>query len=333
MSVSNDAPVLLDRFLDDAVEVDVDAICDGKDVLIGSIMEHIEQAGVHSGDSACSLPPYSLSKEIQDRLRVQTKEIALEMQVVGLMNIQFAIQGNEIFMLEVNPRASRTVPFVSKATGIPLAKIAARCMAGVSLKEQGITEEVIPDYYSVKESVFPFVKFPGVDPLLGPEMKSTGEVMGVGRSFGEAFAKAQLGAGVNLPTSGKVFVSVRERDHEAAVEVGRMLSELDFEVVSTRGTAAKLKENGIECTLVNKVYEGRPHIVDMIKNDEISLIVNTTEGKQAISDSYAIRAAALQHKVCYTTTIAGANATCMALKSQSKNEVNRLQDLHKEIAK
>ena len=334
VSVSNDAPVLLDRFLDDAVEVDVDAICDGTDVLIGSIMEHIEQAGVHSGDSACSLPPYSLSKDVQDRLRAQTKEIALEMQVVGLMNIQFAIQtseqGEEIFMLEVNPRASRTVPFVSKAIGVPLAKVAACCMAGISLKEQGITEEVIPDYYSVKESVFPFVKFPGVDPLLGPEMKSTGEVMGVGRTFGEAFAKAQLGAGVNLPASGKVFVSVRERDHGAAVEVAGMLNELGFEVVSTRGTAAKLNENGVNCSVVNKVYEGRPHIVDMIKNDEISLIINTTEGKQAISDSFTIRAAALQHKVSYTTTIAGAKATCMALKSQAE-EVNRLQDLHKEI--
>ena len=337
VSVSNDAPVLLDRFLDDAVEVDVDAICDGKDVLIGSIMQHIEQAGVHSGDSACSLPPYSLSAEVQDRLRAQTKEIALEMEVVGLMNIQFAIQmtdhGEEIFMLEVNPRASRTVPFVSKAIGVPLAKVAARCMAGVSLKDQGITEEVIPDYYSVKESVFPFVKFPGVDPLLGPEMKSTGEVMGVGRTFGEAFAKAQLGAGVELPTSGRVFVSVRERDQASVIEVARMLTELNFEVVSTRGTAAKLSENGIACTAVNKVYEGRPHIVDMIKNDEISLIINTTEGKQAIADSYTIRAAALRHKVSYTTTIAGANATCMALKSQSDNGVNRLQDLHKEIAK
>jgi len=333
VSVSNDAPVLLDRFLDDAVEVDVDAICDGKDVLIGSIMEHIEQAGVHSGDSACSLPPYSLSKDIQDRLREQTREIAIEMQVVGLMNIQFAIQGNEIFMLEVNPRASRTVPFVSKATGVPLAKVAARCMAGVSLKEQGITEEIVPDYYSVKESVFPFVKFPGVDPLLGPEMKSTGEVMGVGRSFGEAFAKAQLGAGVVLPSSGRVFISVRERDQEAVIEIGRMLNELNFEVVSTRGTAAKLREQGIECTQVNKVYEGRPHIVDMIKNDEINLIINTTEGKQAIADSYTIRAAALQHKVSYTTTLAGARATCMALKSQSDNEVNRLQDLHEEIVK
>ena len=333
VSVSNDAPVLLDRFLDDAVEVDVDAICDGKDVFIGSIMEHIEQAGVHSGDSACSLPPYSLSAEVQDRLREQTREIALEMQVVGLMNIQFAIQGTEIFMLEVNPRASRTVPFVSKATGVPLAKVAARCMAGVSLKEQGYTKEVVPDYYSVKESVFPFVKFPGVDPLLGPEMKSTGEVMGVGRSFGEAFGKAQLGAGVELPETGRVFVSVRERDHQAVIEVGKMLNELNFEVVSTRGTAKVLRENGVECTQVNKVYEGRPHIVDMIKNDEINLIFNTTEGKQAISDSFTIRAAALQHKVSYTTTLAGAKATCMALKSQANTEVNCLQDLHQEIAK
>ncbi len=337
VSVSNDAPVLLDRFLDDAVEVDVDAICDGKDVLIGSIMEHIEQAGVHSGDSACSLPPYSLSKEIQDKLREQTREIALEMQVVGLMNIQFAIQitdqSSEIYMLEVNPRASRTVPFVSKAIGVPLAKVAARCMVGISLQQQGITEETIPDYYSVKESVFPFIKFPGVDPLLGPEMKSTGEVMGVGRSFGEAFAKAQLGAGVNLPISGKVFVSVRERDHPAAVELGKMLNELKFELLSTRGTAAKMAAQGVDCVVVNKVHEGRPHIVDMIKNDEISLIINTTEGKQAISDSFTIRAAALQHKVSYTTTIAGAKATCMALKSQTENEVNRLQDLHKEIIK
>jgi len=332
VSVSNDAPVLLDRFLDDAVEVDVDAICDGKDVLIGSIMEHIEQAGVHSGDSACSLPPYSLSKEIQDRLREQTREIAIEMQVVGLMNIQFAIQGEEIFMLEVNPRASRTVPFVSKAIGVPLAKVAARCMAGVSLKEQGVTKEVVPDYYSVKESVFPFVKFPGVDPLLGPEMKSTGEVMGVGRSFGEAFAKAQLGAGVDLPESGKVFISVRERDHGHVAKLGKQLAAQGFDLVATRGTAARLEENNVPCQVVNKVHEGRPHIVDMIKNDEIELIINTTEGKKAIADSYTIRAAALQHKVSYTTTLAGARATCEALKFKSDNEVNRLKDLHKEIS-
>jgi len=331
VSVSNDAPVLLDRFLDDAVEVDVDAICDGKDVLIGSIMQHIEQAGVHSGDSACSLPPYSLSADVQNRLRQQTHEIAIEMQVVGLMNIQFAIQGEEIYMLEVNPRASRTVPFVSKATGLPLAKIAARCMAGTSLKEQDITEEVIPNYFAVKESVFPFVKFPGVDPLLGPEMKSTGEVMGVGKTFGEAFAKAQLGAGVDLPTSGRVFVSVRERDRQAVVEVARELANLGFNLMATRGTARQLAENKIECEIVNKVYEGRPHIVDMIKNDEVDLIINTTEGKKAIADSFAIRAAALQHKVSYTTTLAGASATAQALNYLADNEVNRLQDLHQEI--
>ncbi len=331
VSVSNDAPVLLDRFLDDAIEVDVDAICDGKDVLIGSIMEHIEQAGVHSGDSACSLPPYSLSQKIQDELRVQTRQLALKLGVVGLMNIQFAIQGENIYVLEVNPRASRTVPFVSKATGLPLAKIAARCMAGVSLAAQGATREVIPATYAVKESVFPFVKFPGVDPLLGPEMKSTGEVMGVGSSFCMAFAKAQLGAGVTLPTSGNVFISVRECDRAHAVKLGRELADYGFKLFATRGTGKALAEAGVECTLVNKVHEGRPHIVDMIKNHEIKLIINTTEGKKAIADSYTIRASALQHKVSYTTTIAGARATCRALEYLQQNEVTRLQDLHAAI--
>ena len=335
VSVSNDAPVLLDRFLDDAVEVDVDAVCDGENVLIGSIMEHIEQAGVHSGDSACSLPPYSLSEVIQNRLREQTKQMALKLGVVGLMNVQFAIQGDNIYILEVNPRASRTVPFVSKATGVPLAKVAARCMAGKSLREQGVTEEVIPQMYSVKESVFPFVKFPGVDPLLGPEMKSTGEVMGVGKTFGMAFAKAQLGAGVELPTQGKVFISVRERDREAAVELARQLAELGFDIVATRGTGQAIQAAGVDCQLVNKVYEGRPHIVDMIKNDEIELIINTTEGKKAIADSYTIRASALQHKVSYTTTIAGAQATCRALQylenSQLAGDVNPLQAIHNRL--
>ena len=335
VSVSNDAPVLLDRFLDDAVEVDVDAICDGEDVLIGSIMEHIEQAGVHSGDSACSLPPYSLSAEVQDQLREQTRQLALKLGVVGLMNIQFAIQfteeGSNIYLLEVNPRASRTVPFVSKATGVPLAKVAARCMAGVSLKEQGVTEEVVPKNYAVKESVFPFVKFPGVDPLLGPEMKSTGEVMGVGETFGMAFAKAQLGAGVDLPTKGRVFISVRERDRKHAVALGRELIAKGFDLVATSGTGSSLQQAGIEFKLVNKVYEGRPHIVDMIKNGDIALIINTTEGKKAIQDSYTIRASALQHKVSYTTTIAGANATVRALDYLAVNDVTRLQHLHEKI--
>ena len=342
VSVSNDAPVLLDRFLDDAVEVDVDAICDGEDVLIGSIMEHIEQAGVHSGDSACSLPPYSLSDDVQDQLREQTRQLALKLGVVGLMNIQFAIQftdsndrsqGENIYLLEVNPRASRTVPFVSKATGVPLAKIAARCMAGKSLKEQGITKEVVPKTFAVKESVFPFVKFPGVDPLLGPEMKSTGEVMGVGKTFGMAFAKAQLGAGVDLPTKGRVFISVRSRDRKQAIELSKELATKDFDIVATRGTGEALQEAGIDCKLVNKVYEGRPHIVDMIKNGEIDLIINTTEGKKAISDSFTIRASALQHKVSYTTTMAGAHATVRAIDYLALNDVTQLQDLHAAICK
>ncbi|MFV9615559.1 MAG: carbamoyl-phosphate synthase large subunit [Gammaproteobacteria bacterium] len=337
VSVSNDAPVLLDRFLDDAIEVDVDAICDGEQVLIGSIMEHIEQAGVHSGDSACSLPPYSLSAEVQDQIRVQTRQLALKLGVVGLMNIQFAIQfineSPNIYLLEVNPRASRTVPFVSKATGVPLAKIAARCMAGISLKEQGATEEVVPDTYAVKESVFPFVKFPGVDPLLGPEMKSTGEVMGVGETFGMAFAKAQLGAGVDLPTKGRVFISVRERDREHAVLLGRELVAKGFNLIATSGTGGALKAAGIDFKQVNKVYEGRPHIVDMIKNGDVALIINTTEGKKAIGDSGTIRSSALQHKVSYTTTIAGANATVRALDYLAVNAVTRLQDLHEKIHK
>jgi len=331
VSVSNDSPVLLDHFLDDAIEVDVDAICDGEDVLIGGIMQHIEQAGVHSGDSACSLPAYSLSKEIQDRLRVQMRAMAKALNVVGLMNAQFAIKKTDIYVLEVNPRASRTVPFVSKATGLPLAKIAARCMAGRSLVEQGVTAERVPDYFSVKEAVFPFVKFPGVDPLLGPEMKSTGEVMGVGRSFGEAFAKAQLGAGEDLPRSGKVFISVRAADKDDAVQVAAELVRQGFTIVATRGTAASMSAAGITCELVNKVTEGRPHVVDMIKNEQIALIINTTEGKQAIADSYTIRGAALQHKVPYSTTMSHAYATSLALTCMDSQTVERLQDLHQEL--
>ncbi len=331
VEVSNDSPVLLDRFLDDAVEVDVDAICDGTDVLIGGIMEHIEQAGIHSGDSACSLPPYTLSKEIQDRLRKQITAMAHGLKVVGLMNTQFAIKGDDIYVLEVNPRASRTVPFVSKAIGQPLAKIAARCMVGVSLKEQKALHEIIPKYYSVKEAVFPFNKFPGVDPALGPEMKSTGEVMGVGYSFAEAFAKSQLGASVILPTSGKAFVSVRDADKTSIAEIAQSLIEIGFSLVATSGTAKVLGQAGIKCEQVTKVGQGRPHIVDIIKNDEINLIINTTEGTQAIADSATIRSNALQHKVTYTTTISGGRAFCMAMQEKSNKNVYNIQSLHKDI--
>ena len=328
VSVSNDSPVLLDRFLDDAVEVDVDAVCDGEQVLVGGIMEHIEQAGVHSGDSACSLPPYTLSEAIQQRLRDQVIRMARELNVRGLMNTQFAVKGDDIYVIEVNPRASRTVPFVSKATARPLAKIAARCMTGTSLKEQGMTEEFTPAYYSVKEAVFPFIKFIGVDPLLGPEMKSTGEVMGVGRSFGEAFAKAQLGAGNALPESGNALISVREADRAGAVELASTLVSHGYRIVATRGTARVILEAGIDCSIVNKVTEGRPHIVDMIKNGQIKLILNTTEGKQAIADSYTSRRVALQQDVSYSTTLAGARATCMALDYLDSSSVNSLQNLH-----
>ena len=328
VSVSNDSPVLLDRFLNDAIEVDVDAICDGKDVLIGAIMEHIEEAGVHSGDSACSLPPYTLSAAIQDRMREQIRKLAMELKVVGLMNTQFAIKDDEIYLLEVNPRASRTVPFVSKATGIQLAKVAARCMAGTSLAEQGITREVIPENYFVKEAVFPFVKFPGVDVLLGPEMKSTGEVMGVGATFGEAFAKALEGAGDLLPRSGCALISVRETDKKRNLAIARNLRDQGFKLYATGGTCQSILDEGIECTPVHKVGEGRPHIVDRIKNDEFSLIINTTEGKKAIEDSAAIRRAALQHKVSYTTTMSGGEAICLALKQADSTNVIRLQDLH-----
>jgi carbamoyl-phosphate synthase large subunit len=328
VAVSNESPVLLDRFLDHAVEVDVDAICDGEEVLIGGIMEHIEQAGVHSGDSACSLPPHHLPAEVQDQLKEQTRQMARALGVVGLMNVQFAIQDKDIYVLEVNPRASRTVPFVSKAIGLSLAKIAAKCMVGHTLKAQGVKGERTPRFYSVKEAVFPFVKLPGVDPLLGPEMKSTGEVMGIGHSFGEAFAKAQQAAGAGLPDSGRAFISVREADREKAVEVAKALSELGFELVATRGTARALVDAGIACQTVNKVLEGQPHVVDMIKNGEIDLIINTTEGKQAIADSYTIRSSALQRKVAYTTTMAGAMATVMAIKHGDNSRISRIQALH-----
>ena len=329
VQVSNDSPVLLDRFLDDAIEVDVDAICDGKDVLIGGIMQHIEQAGVHSGDSACSLPPYSLSDDVQDRMREQTREMALALKVIGLMNVQFAVKGDDIYVLEVNPRASRTVPFVSKATGRQLAKVAARCMAGTSLAEQGALDEIIPDFYSVKEAVFPFIKFPGVDPILGPEMKSTGEVMGVGKTFAEAFGKSQLAASAEFPKqAGTAFLSVRDTDQKSLLQVAELLNQLGFKLVATRGTARKLQEAGLECDTVNKVREGRPHIVDLSKNSQIDLIVNTTEGKKAIEDSFEIRREALQNKVTYTTTITGAWALCQAMMHSEKEQVYKLQDLH-----
>ena len=328
VKVSNDSPVLLDHFLNCAIEVDVDAVCDGQTVVIGAIMQHIEQAGVHSGDSACSLPPYSLPKHIQDEIREQVKKMALELGVIGLMNVQMAVQGEDIYVIEVNPRASRTVPFVSKCIGESLAKVAARVMAGKTLAEVGFTQEIIPPFFSVKEAVFPFNKFPGVDPILGPEMKSTGEVMGVGDSFAEAFAKAQLGANEILPNSGCAFISVRDDDKPEAVQVARDLVGLGFEVVATAGTARVIEAAGLPVRRVNKVTEGRPHVVDMIKNDEVTLIINTTEGRQSIADSYSIRRNALQHKLCCTTTIAGGQAICEALKFGAEKTVRRLQDLH-----
>ncbi|MES0874150.1 carbamoyl-phosphate synthase large subunit [Sinimarinibacterium thermocellulolyticum] len=328
VQVSNDSPVLLDRFLNDAIEVDVDALADGHDVVIGGIMEHIEEAGVHSGDSACSLPAYSLPKKIQDEIRRQVVKLAKALHVVGLMNTQFAVQDGKVYLLEVNPRASRTSPFVSKATGRPLAKIAARCMVGRTLKSQGVTREVVPPYYAVKESVFPFNKFPAVDPLLGPEMRSTGEVMGTGAHFGEAFHKAILAGGMDIPRGGQAFISVRDHDKKKAVELARILVDKGFRVFATHGTAAAIQKAGIACVGVNKVKEGRPHCVDMIKNGEIQFIANTTEGKQSIEESRSIRASAIQNKVCYFTTIAGALAAAQAMDHLDRLDVNRLQSLH-----
>ncbi|MDO8989080.1 MAG: carbamoyl-phosphate synthase large subunit [Sideroxyarcus sp.] len=327
-------PILLDRFLNDAIEVDVDAVSDGAQVIIGGIMEHIEQAGVHSGDSACSLPPYSLSVKLQDELRRQTVAMAKSLNVVGLMNVQFAIQGETVYVLEVNPRASRTVPFVSKATGVSLAKIAARCMAGQTLVSQGFTKEVIPPYYSVKEAVFPFIKFPGVDTILGPEMKSTGEVMGVGETFAEAFVKSQLAASVKLPKGGKVFISVREEDKTGTVEVARALKLLGFTILATRGTGSTIAAAGVDVTIVNKVAEGRPHIVDMIKNGDVSLIVNTVDSRPSVMrDSYSIRHAALQGRVTYYTTLAGARAACLGMQHLAELQVYDVQSLHRRLEK
>jgi len=331
VQVSEDSPVLLDFFLPNAIEMDVDAVSDGEQVVIGAIMQHIEQAGIHSGDSACSLPPYSLGEDIQNEMREVCKKMALELGVRGLMNVQLALQDGLIYVIEVNPRASRTVPFVSKCIGTSLAKIAARCMVGQTLESQGFTKEIIPPYFSVKEAVFPFNKFPGVDPILGPEMKSTGEVMGVGATFAEAYGKAELGASDEIPTSGTAFVSVRERDKHQVAALAKQLVDLGFKLVATTGTAKVIEQAGLPVTLVNKVKEGRPHIVDMIKSDKINLIINTTEGRQAILDSSAIRYSAEQHRVYYTTTMAGGDAVCQALSFDGEVTVRRIQTLHEEL--
>ena len=328
VKVSNDSPVLLDYFLSAAIEIDVDLVCDGKRVVVGAIMQHIEQAGIHSGDSACSLPPYNLPMEVQNKIREQVTALALELGVIGLMNTQLAYQDGEIYIIEVNPRASRTVPFVSKCIGRSLAKVAARCMVGQSLQEQGFLSEIIPNTFAVKEAIFPFNKFPGVDPILGPEMKSTGEVMGVGKTFAEAYAKAQMGAGEFFEKKGNAFLSVRDADKPHIAEVARKLLALGYSIVATHGTATVIEEAGLEVAGVNKVAEGRPHIVDMLKNDEIQLIVNTTEGKQAISDSSMIRRTALRHGVFCTTTVAGALAVCEALSFSGNMSVYTIQDLH-----
>ncbi len=332
VQASDDAPVLLDHFLNNAIEVDIDAVSDGETVVIGAIMQHIEQCGVHSGDSACSLPPYSLPDDVQDEMREQVRKMARELGVIGLMNVQLAYQDGKIYVIEVNPRGSRTVPFVSKCIGISLAKIAALCQAGKSLAEQGFTKEVIPDYYCVKEAVFPFNKFPAVDPILGPEMKSTGEVMGVGDTFAEAYAKAQAGSGSALPQGGTAFISVRDFDKQGIIVVARELTDLGFSLVATHGTGRALENAGLTVKTVNKVGEGRPHIVDMIKNREIDMVINTTEGKKAIKDSASIRRSAENNHVYYTTTLAAAHAMCMAIRFGKEQEVRRLQDLHERIA-
>ena len=329
VQVSEDSPVLLDFFLNNAIEVDVDCVSDGKDVVIGGIMQHVEQAGIHSGDSGCSLPPYSLSEEIQDEIRRQTKAMAYALGVVGLMNVQFAVQDGVVFVLEVNPRASRTVPFVSKATGVPLAKVGARCMAGISLQEQGVEKEIVPDFYAVKEAVFPFIKFPGVDTILGPEMRSTGEVMGVGETFGEAYLKAQLGAGERMPATGKIFLSVREEDKPLIVKTAQNFQALGYGVCATRGTAGYLKEHGVVVQAVNKVPEGRPHIVDAIKNGEIALVVNTVASSpQSVADSHSIRRSALNQRVPQYTTVAGGEAMSEGVKNLNSTNVYSVQELH-----
>ena len=330
VKVSPGKPVLIDRFLDSAIEIDVDAISDGHDTVIGGIMEHIEEAGIHSGDSACVLPPVSLSGKILQEIMDHTRALARELSVVGLMNIQYAVKDGAIYVIEVNPRASRTVPFVSKATGVPLAKMATKVIMGKTLKELGFTREIVPGYVSVKEAVFPFSRFPGVDTILGPEMKSTGEVMGIDRDFGLAFGKSQLAAGQRVPLSGTVFVSVKDADKKEVLTVARGLSQMGFRILATKGTSRYLLENGVDNTVVNKVREGRPHVVDMIKNGEVDLVINTTHEKKAISESYSIRRAALTLNVPYTTTLAGAKATVSAIRSMNREElqVRTIQEYH-----
>ena len=331
VSVSNNSPVLLDRFLNDAIEVDVDIISDGENIFIGAIMEHIEEAGIHSGDSGCSIPTFTLNKDILEKLRAQVKELALELNVIGLMNTQFAIKDEEIYLLEVNPRASRTAPFVSKAIGIQLAKVGALIMAGKKLHELELINEIIPNYFSVKEAVLPFSKFPEVDVLLGPEMKSTGEVMGIGKSFGEAYFKAQRAAGVILPKTGNVFISVRDKDKPAICDIAKDLKKIGFELFATRGTQSYLEKNNISCNKINKVKEGQPHIVDMIKNGDVHLIINTTEGARSIKDSFSIRKEANNNNVCLTTTVSGAKAFCKAILFIDNFDAIDIQSLHNTI--
>ena len=330
VKASPEHPILIDKFLEHAIEVDVDALCDGKEVVIGGIMQHIEEAGIHSGDSACALPPFSLDKKIVDEIRRQTMALALELGVSGLMNIQFAVKDDIIYLLEVNPRASRTSPFVSKATGRPLAKVAARVMAGKSLREIGVTEEIVPKHISVKESVFPFTKFPGVDTLLGPEMKSTGEVMGIDKAFGKAFAKAQFGAGVRLPLSGTVFISIKDADKEETLDVARQMLAAGFEIMATSGTAAYLNNHGVKTTRVNKVKEGRPHCVDAIKSNQVDLVFNTTLGAQSILDSFSIRRNALVYNVAYFTTVPGMQAAAEGIQAMQREtlDVTPIQEYH-----
>ena len=335
VQVSNDSPVLLDFFLNNAIEVDVDCVSDGQQVVIGGIMQHVEQAGIHSGDSGCSLPPYSLSEEVQDEIRRQTRAMAEALGVVGLMNVQFAVQDGVVYVLEVNPRASRTVPFVSKATSVPLAKVGARAMAGISLQTQGIEKEVSPDFYAVKEAVFPFIKFPGVDTILGPEMRSTGEVMGVGATFSEAYLKAQLGAGERLPENGKVFIAVRDEDKPLTVKTAKNFQALGYDLIATRGTAGYLKANGVDnVEVVNKVAEGRPHIVDAIKNGEIAVVINTVSSDaQGVKDSHSIRRTSLTQRVPQYTTIAGGEALSEGAKSLNNMGVYSVQELHGRLKK